>query len=182
MEKNPTIVNFPVKSIEFGDLLSEEVNLAIFYWDFYQMICWYFFIRLFIDWWLDFFLIDWWIYGMMEHHFFDTKELIDRMIDWLIEWLNYWITDWLTGWMTDWLTECVIDCVIDWLIAWLIDWLNDWLTDWLIDLRNFWLIARIVQNMEQADWLVDWLNDLLIDCKNRTKYLIDLINALLMNG
>ena len=30
MEKNPTIVNFPVKSIEFGDLLSEEVNLAIF--------------------------------------------------------------------------------------------------------------------------------------------------------
>ena len=26
VEKNPTIVNFPVKSIEFGDLLSEEVK------------------------------------------------------------------------------------------------------------------------------------------------------------
>ena len=25
VEKNPTIVNFPVKGIEFGDLLSEEV-------------------------------------------------------------------------------------------------------------------------------------------------------------
>jgi len=26
VEKNPTIVNFPVKSIEFGDLLTEEVK------------------------------------------------------------------------------------------------------------------------------------------------------------
>ena len=26
VEKNPTIVNFPVKGIEFGDLLSEEVT------------------------------------------------------------------------------------------------------------------------------------------------------------
>ena len=168
MEKNPTIVNFPVKSIEFGDLLSEEVNLAIFNWDFYEMICWYFFIRLFIDWWLDFFwLIDGFMnLGMMEHNFFDTKELIDRMINWLIELLNNWLIDWLN----DWLIELLTDCVIDWLIA------------WLIDLRNFWLIARIVQNKEQADWLVDWLNDLVIDCKNRTKYLIDLIDALLING
>ena len=26
MEKNPTIVNFPVKGIEFGDLLTDEVS------------------------------------------------------------------------------------------------------------------------------------------------------------
>ena len=26
VEKNPTIVNFPVKGIEFGDLLGEEVG------------------------------------------------------------------------------------------------------------------------------------------------------------
>ena len=30
MEKNPTIVNFPVKGIEFGDLLTDEVSLNQF--------------------------------------------------------------------------------------------------------------------------------------------------------
>ena len=138
MEKNPTIVNFPVKSIEFGDLLSEEVNLAIFYWDFYQMICWYFFIRLFIDWWLDFF---WLIDGFME--WWSIIFLIPKnwLIEWLIDWLNYWITDWLTGWMTDW------------SIDWLIDWLFDWLTYEIFD----WLQGLFKTRNKRIDWLIDWM-------------------------
>ena len=172
MEKNPTIVNFPVKSIEFGDLLSEEVNLAIFYWDFYQMICWYFFIRLFIDWWLDFF---WLIDGFME--WWSIIFLIPKnwLIEWLIDWLNYWITDWLTGWMTDWLTDCLTDCLTDWLTKFLIDckdcskqgtsgligWLIEWFSDWL----------------QESYKIPDWFNWCFIDEWLRLTHWCNLLSA-----